>query len=44
MCFLGQKLKKSLDEIGELSTAEVFIWLAHFKLEAEEAKRSGTNR
>ena len=44
MCFLGQKLNKSLDEIGNMSKAEVYIWLAHFKLEAEEVKRHGTNR
>jgi len=44
MCFLGHKLHKSLDEIGQMSKAEVFIWLAHFKLEAEEARRHGTNR
>jgi hypothetical protein len=45
MCKLGQQLNKSLEEIGEMSVAEVYIWLAYFKIEAEEAKtRRGTNR
>jgi hypothetical protein len=44
MCQLGQELKMSLEEVGKMSKAEVFIWLAHFKLTAEEAKRHGTNR
>ena len=45
MCRLGQELKMSLEQIGQMSTPEIYIWLAYFKIENEEAKARGrTNR
>tara|TARA_R110000737_G_C14609737_1_gene490758 strand:- start:1298 stop:1432 length:135 start_codon:yes stop_codon:yes gene_type:complete len=44
MCRIGQELKMSLEEVGLMSKAEVYIWLAYFKLLAEEARANGTNR
>lgn len=46
MCRLGRELGKTLEELGHMTTAEMNIWLAFFKIEQEELKRrhDSTNR
>jgi hypothetical protein len=39
LCRIGQELNKSLEEVAELSLAEMEIWIAYFNLQAKEQER-----
>jgi len=40
VCFVGEKLGKTLSEVYEMSGSELHIWLAWFRLKAEEEKKA----
>lgn len=40
MCFVGEKLGKTLAEVYEMSGSELHTWLAWFRLKADEEKKA----
>jgi len=36
---LGRELGKTLEQLGEMTVEEVYIWMAYFQIETEETKK-----
>jgi hypothetical protein len=39
-CYVGDNLGKSLSEVFEMSSSELHIWIAWFRLKSEEEKKA----
>lgn len=40
MCFVGEKLGKSLAEVYEMSSSELHVWLAWFRIKSDEERKA----